>query len=146
MVYTAIGEVLMLERCRPVAFWQSVTGSLEWGESAQSAAERELEEETGLRGFQIDDRLESHTFPILPEWRSRYAPGETENLEHVFTVQLLGRVSISLDGSEHQRHRWLTRNEAARQASSWTNRDAILNYVPEAGDAFGNGNSGIVLA
>ncbi|MGW8310783.1 MAG: NUDIX domain-containing protein, partial [Thiogranum sp.] len=34
VIYTASGEVLMLERQQPAGYWQSVTGSLEWGEDA----------------------------------------------------------------------------------------------------------------
>ena len=40
--------MLLLERTRPRGFWQSVTGSLEWGEGAMAAARREVFEETGL--------------------------------------------------------------------------------------------------
>ncbi|MCW8948496.1 MAG: NUDIX domain-containing protein, partial [Sedimenticola sp.] len=32
VIYTDQGEVLMLNRTRPKGFWQSVTGSLKWGE------------------------------------------------------------------------------------------------------------------
>ncbi|MGD8932832.1 MAG: NUDIX domain-containing protein, partial [Chromatiales bacterium] len=40
VVYTAGGEVLLLRRTRPRDFWQSVTGSLHWGESPRQAARR----------------------------------------------------------------------------------------------------------
>ena len=42
VIYTDGGEFLLLERRRPPGFWQSVTGSLEWGEFADSAARREV--------------------------------------------------------------------------------------------------------
>ena len=48
LVYTTTGYVLVLRRIKPENFWQSVTGSLEWGEQAFDAAVRELKEETGL--------------------------------------------------------------------------------------------------
>ena len=48
VIYTAGGEFLLLERRKPPGFWQSVTGSLEWGETADAAARRELIEETGI--------------------------------------------------------------------------------------------------
>jgi len=38
VIYTEGGEFLLLERRRPPGFWQSVTGSLEWGEFADAAA------------------------------------------------------------------------------------------------------------
>ena len=56
LVYTAAGQVLLLRRIRPRGFWQSVTGSLRWGESRQRAARRELFEETAReRATSIDD-------------------------------------------------------------------------------------------
>ena len=46
VVYSADSQVLMLRRHEPPTFWQSVTGSLEWGEQPEQAARRELVEET----------------------------------------------------------------------------------------------------
>ena len=48
VIYSKTGHVLMMQRVFPKEFWQSVTGSLEWGENAEQAAKRELKEETGL--------------------------------------------------------------------------------------------------
>ena len=48
IVSTLNAEVLLLRRRRPPGLWQSVTGSLEWGEGPRSAAQRELHEETGI--------------------------------------------------------------------------------------------------
>src|ERR1700724_588462 len=64
VIYTDGGEFLLLERRRPPGFWQSVTGSLEWGEFADSAARREVIEETGitqgfLRNLQLTQVLET---------------------------------------------------------------------------------------
>jgi len=50
VIHTPRGEVLLLRRRQPADFWQSVTGSLEWGESTAQAARRELAEETGFAG------------------------------------------------------------------------------------------------
>ncbi len=130
VVCTVAGEVLMLHRTRPKGYWQSVTGSLEWGESPRQAAERELFEETGLRaGGRVIDCHHSVRFPIVRAWRSRYAPTARFNLEHWFRLQLPGRRLIRLDPAEHLEYRWLPRERAARLASSWTNRDAILQLT-----------------
>ena len=53
VIYTAGGEFLLLERRKPPGFWQSVTGSLEWGETIDAAASRELKEETGYDVFKV---------------------------------------------------------------------------------------------
>ena len=48
VVYTRERECLLLERAQPAGFWQSVTGSLRWGETPGRVRARELDEETGL--------------------------------------------------------------------------------------------------
>jgi dATP pyrophosphohydrolase len=128
VVHTRAGEVLMLERREPAGFWQSVTGSLEWGELPAAAACRELREETGLE-VDIIDCHKTNRFPIHPAWRARYAPETETNLEHVFRAEYASRPEISLNPREHRSCRWLPRASAAELAGSWTNRDAILDFV-----------------
>ena len=130
IVYTKDAKVLLLERRYPLGFWQSVTGSLLEDESAMDAARRELEEETGLSGELISTGIEN-TFPIIAEWRARYAPDVFENHETVFAVQLESADKVRLNPAEHVDQCWLSRQQAAEKASSWTNRDAILALVPK---------------
>ena len=134
LVCTRDAEVLLLRRVEPADFWQSVTGSLRWGESAPEAARRELQEETGLAPEAIEDCARTNRFPIHPAWRARYAPAVQENIEHVFRVCLDGRPTIRLNPREHDAFEWLPAAEAAARVFSWTNRDAITELVnPGAG-------------
>lgn len=127
VITTVVGEVLILRRKKPASFWQSVTGSLNWGETPLHAAQRELYEETGLRSSgRLVDIRHSERFAIVPPWRARYAPGEHYNKEHWFSLQLPGRRIIKLNPEEHTELRWLRITQASRLASSWTNRNAIL--------------------
>jgi len=134
VVYTLAGDVLVLRRRQPADFWQSVTGSLEWEETEPlQAAYRELREETGLdAGLQVIDCGSVNRFPILPAWQPRYGTAR-ENTEYVFRVALPTRLPIHLNPAEHDRYLWLPREEAAAKVTSYTNRDAILQYVPESG-------------
>ena len=119
-----------MERTRPHGFWQSVTGSLEWGEQALDAAYRELYEETGLVvGMGLIDLRRGERFPIVPPWRARYAPGVRVNQEHWFLLRLPGRRTITLNPKEDRQYRWLPIAEAARRATSWTNRKIILAHA-----------------
>ncbi|APZ43389.1 dihydroneopterin triphosphate diphosphatase [Acidihalobacter ferrooxydans] len=134
VIATLAGEVLLLERREPRGFWQSVTGSLEWGETAPAAAARELQEETGLVAVP-EDCAATQRFPIVPPWRTRYAPEHTHNVEHVFRLILPVRVDIHINPAEHADAAWLPRAVAVSRVSSWTNREAIERWAPEANDA-----------
>lgn len=130
LVCTRAGEVLLLERTRPHGFWQSVTGSLEWGEDAAGAARRELFEETGLRiGDALRDLRRGESFAIVPPWRARYAPDAHRNREHWFVVELPSRRSIRINRKEHRQYRWLPVNQALARATSWTNRKLIRHWA-----------------
>ena len=126
IIYTVNGEVLLLERQQPVGYWQSVTGSLKWDETASAAAVREVREETGL---QVQDLLVDcatvNRFEILPAWRSRYAPDVDWNTEHVFRVELAGTVPVEINHREHSRAVWVPTALAVVQVASRTNRAAI---------------------
>ena len=129
VIHTPALDVLLLERIAPIGFWQSVTGSLEPGETPYQAALREITEETGLHANRDSLRNwhQAHSFEILPEWRKRYPPDVTHNLEHVFSLCVPQRCSVTLAPAEHVRYVWAARDAAAAQVFSWTNRDAILH-------------------
>jgi dATP pyrophosphohydrolase len=123
VIYTAVGEFLLLERRKPPGFWQSVTGSLEWGETADEAARRELVEETGITQGFLRNLQWTQVYEVLPSFGKTYAPGVTRNLEHAFALKLHERVPVIL--SEHVQFRWLPAAQAIALASSSTNRAII---------------------
>jgi len=126
VVYNAAGEFLLLNRATPPGFWQSVTGSLNPGESPRNAALRELAEETGLLGASsLIDLRQSRLFPIIPPWHKRYAPGVCFNREHWFGVRLRYRRLVRLNPGEHTEACWLRLDKALALAGSSTNREAL---------------------
>jgi dATP pyrophosphohydrolase len=131
-VYTAAGSTLLLERRTPVAFWQSVTGSLEEGESAGAAAVRELYEETGLAAHGLRDLHSRGTFPIAAPWRARYAPEVTLNVEHYFALRLEREAAIRIAAHEHVGYEWLPFADAIARVSSPSNRELIERIAREA--------------
>jgi dATP pyrophosphohydrolase len=125
VIHTNGGEFLLLERRRPPGFWQSVTGSLEWGEFADDAARREVIEETGITQGVLVNLQWTQVYDILPAFGKVYAPGITRNLEHAFSLRLAQRVPVALSDSEHAQYRWASGVEAAAMVSSSTNRIII---------------------
>ncbi len=136
VIHTPDLQVLMMERAGWQGFWQSVTGSVAHeAEPLRETAVREVREETGidanrhaLRDWGIENRFE-----IFKRHRSRYAPGVTHNLEHVFSLEVPAGIQVALDPAEHLRCQWLPYREAAALTLSWTNRDTILALPQKRG-------------
>lgn len=128
LIHTPGLEVLLLERAAHPGFWQSVTGSQEGDEQLAQTAVREVAEETGISAGpqDLDDWRLTNRYEIFPEWRHRYPPAVTENVEHVFSLLMPARVTVSVSPGEHLGYMWLPWQEAARAVFSWSNRDAIL--------------------
>ncbi len=128
VVYTSDLEVLLLERADHPGYWQSVTGSCEPGEALRDTALREVREETGLDAawYALSDWQAQNDYEIYPQWRHRYPPGVTRNIEHVFGLQLPRRLPVQLTPREHLNFQWLAWQEAAEKVFSPSNRAAIL--------------------
>lgn len=128
VIHDPKGRVLLLERADKPGFWQSVTGSLDaMDEPLLQAAQRELAEETGLvAGPEAwSDWDFSQVYEIFPHWRYRYAPGVTQNTEHVFSVCVPSDAPIRLAPREHLQSQWLAWQAAAEACFSWSNAKAI---------------------
>lgn len=129
VIYTAALDVLLLERADKPGFWQSVTGSKDTVDEAwQSTAIREVAEETGIDATQFDlqDWGLTNIYEIYPVWRHRYAPGVTQNTEHVFGLCVSTDVAVRLAAREHLQYAWLPWQEAADKCFSASNAEAIL--------------------
>ncbi len=125
------GRVLMLQRRDDPAFWQSVTGSQEAGETLAETARREVCEEVGIdinaEQLTLVDCQRQIQFEIFAHFRHRYAPDVAHNSEHWFCLALPREREISL--SEHLAYQWLPPHAGAALTKSWSNRQAIEEFV-----------------
>ncbi|WP_412098470.1 dihydroneopterin triphosphate diphosphatase [Enterobacter sp.] len=127
-------RVLMLQRRDDPDFWQSVTGSLEEGETALQAAMREVKEEVVIdvaaEQLTLIDCQRTVDFEIFTHLRHRYAPGIERNTESWFCLALPHERQIVF--TEHLTYCWLDAPTAAALTKSWSNRQAIEEFVINA--------------
>lgn len=134
VVYTRTGKVLLLRRADIPDFWQSVTGSMEWGdEQPAETAARELREETGIVATpaQLTDWQIRQRYEIFPQFRFRYAPDVHENIEHFFSLELADEQPVTVSPQEHLEYAWVPFEQAVEKVFSWTNRDALLHLMKQ---------------
>ncbi len=124
-------RVLMLQRRDDPEFWQSVTGSVEEGETTSQAAMREVKEEVAIdvaaEQLSLIDCQRTVEFEIFSHLRHRYAPGVLRNTESWFCLALPQERQIVF--SEHLAYQWLDAPAAAALTKSWSNRQAIEEFV-----------------
>ncbi|WP_437888893.1 dihydroneopterin triphosphate diphosphatase [Phytobacter sp. V91] len=127
-------RVLMLQRRDDPDFWQSVTGSLEGEELASQAAAREVKEEVAidvaLEQLTLVDCQRTVEYEIFSHLRHRYAPGIERNTESWFCLALPHERAIVF--TEHLAYRWVDAPQAAALTKSWSNRQAIEEFVINA--------------
>lgn len=129
VIYTSELDVLLIERADKPEFWQSVTGSKDSLDEVLSlTAQREVMEETRIDTTQFDlkDWHLSNIYEIYPVWQHRYAPGVSQNTEHVFGLCVPRDVIVQLAPREHLRYQWLHYRAAADLCFSASNAEAIL--------------------
>ena len=134
VIYSVELDVLLIERADKHAYWQSVTGSKDTpDEPLIETAMREVAEETGIvvgsaqvPAANLRDWQLSNIYEIYPVWRHRYAPGVTQNTEHVFGLLVPRDIPITLAPREHINHLWLPYRDAADKCFSPSNAEAVL--------------------
>ena len=124
-------RVLMLQRQDDPDFWQSVTGTIESGETPKKTAIRELWEEVRLEisenSTAFFDCKESIEFEIFPHFRYKYAPNVTHCREHWFLLAMEQEFEPVL--SEHLAYQWVFPEQAIQMTKSSNNAEAIRKYI-----------------
>ncbi|BCB15776.1 TPA: dihydroneopterin triphosphate diphosphatase [Haemophilus influenzae] len=132
VIYTKdTNRVLMLQRQDDPDFWQSVTGTIESGETPKKTAIRELWEEVRLEisenSTALFDCNESIEFEIFPHFRYKYAPNVTYCREHWFLLAMEQEFEPIL--SEHLAYQWVSPEQAIQMTKSSNNAEAIRKYI-----------------
>ena len=124
-------RVLMLQRQDDPDFWQSVTGTIESGETPKKTAIRELWEEVRLEisenSTALFDCNESIEFEIFPHFRYKYAPNVAYCREHWFLLAMEQEFEPIL--SEHLAYQWVSPEQAIQMTKSSNNAEAIRKYI-----------------
>ncbi|HHF5092050.1 TPA: dihydroneopterin triphosphate diphosphatase [Haemophilus influenzae] len=132
VIYTKdTNRVLMLQRQDDPDFWQSVTGTIESGETPKKTAIRELWEEVRLEisenSTALFDCNESIEFEIFLHFRYKYAPNITHCKEHWFLCEVEKEFIPVL--SEHLAYQWVSPEQAIQMTKSSNNAEAIRKYI-----------------
>ena len=124
-------RVLMLQRQDDPDFWQSVTGTIESGETPKNTAIRELWEEVRLdiseNSTALFDCKESIEFEIFPHFRYKYAPNVIHCHEHWFLLAVEQEFEPIV--SEHLAYQWVSPEQAIQMTKSPNNAEAIKKYL-----------------
>lgn len=103
------------------SIWQLISGSIDEGEKAYTAALREMNEETGFKPLR---------FWVVPFVNAFYDPGyDAVNLSPFFAAQVPTDAEPTLS-VEHQRHLWLPYDQA-RKKLVWPGQRQGLSVVHE---------------
>lgn len=108
------------------ASWQAVAGGVEGGETPLEAAQRELEEETGLSPTRRWVRLDAHaTVParLFRDWQS-WGPDVYVVRELAFGVEVAAEEIIRLS-DEHADVQWVSYPDARKTLQWDSNRTAL---------------------
>lgn len=127
VIHTPDMQVLLLERADHPGYWQSVTGSQNQGETLEETAIREVAEETGLDAhrYTLTNCGIRNEYKIYEEWRWRYPPEVTHNIEHVFGLLVPEPLKVIVAPREHLNFAWMPLKEAAEKVFSPSNAEAI---------------------
>lgn len=128
VLYSGDGGILLIERTHPKGFWQSVTGSLEPGETVAQTARREVWEETGilLEDGQLQDRHDSTVYEIYHHWRTATPKACLKTANTSSGLEIPRDTPVVLQPEEHVSYGWFGLEEAAEKVFSPSNRRAIL--------------------
>ena len=126
-------ELLLIKHANG-GHWSFPKGHVEPGETEEETAAREVKEEVAIdvarEQLTLKDCQRTVEFEIFSHLRHRYAPGLERNTESWFCLALPHEREIVF--TEHLTYRWVNAADAAALTKSWSNRQAIEEFVINA--------------
>ena len=119
--------LVLLRSPEKLGYWHLVAGGVEWGETADSAAARELAEETGLLApapAPLDGPLDYDLSADPESVRERFPAGTERIVVWAYVAEAPPRWEPTLD-AEHVDHRWLTADAAVELLHYPEPREAV---------------------
>ncbi|MGA2434653.1 MAG: NUDIX domain-containing protein [Bryobacteraceae bacterium] len=124
IVPDALGRVLILRRAPDSTDggrWCLPGGKIDYGDTAEHAAIRELQEETSLRATNLRFLFYQDGLPL--------APGRMHCTNLYFECAVEGEVALNEESIEAA---WISREEAPRYDLSFRNDEGLARYWAEA--------------
>jgi 8-oxo-dGTP pyrophosphatase MutT (NUDIX family) len=120
------------DRTQAGDIWQTVVGSVRWGEERVQAARREVFEETGLtmlRGITAIGYAFSFPIRLPKDQASWYAPGQATIDNTVFAAEVIGPRPVQLS-AEHRAFGWFPFEQALDKLHWQEEKEALSRLHP----------------
>lgn len=126
--FNGISFEYCLFKRKDLKVWQGVAGGVEFGESVEYAAQREVEEEAGIKNGKIFPLETVCSMPSIAISDDFIKKNISIVKEYSFGIKLSNKnIKIS---NEHLKFKWFNYNEAAKKLFWDSNKTALweLNY------------------
>jgi len=120
-------KFLIFHRIQNWRGWEFLKGGIKPGETEKKALERELREETGNTKYKITKTR----YKIKYRWKKAYIKDNkkfTGSSERLYLGELLGKQPIKIDKSEHDRFKWVKKEDVLKYIT-YPERKKAFKYI-----------------